>query len=64
MRRAAAVSAVEVLLAVAQVAPSSPLIPQLQAGFKSHADAMIAVQAADGRFHQARGGKGRARGAR
>ena len=46
-------SSVEVMLAVAQVLPGSPLLAQLHAGFKRHVDAMAAVQVqGDGRFHQ------------
>lgn len=45
-------SAVETMLAVVAVSPSSPLLPQLLAALKSHADALVAVQSADGRWHQ------------
>jgi rhamnogalacturonyl hydrolase YesR len=48
-------SIVEVLLAVSAVMPESPLLPQLLAAFKSHADALVTVQSVpDGRWHQAR----------
>jgi rhamnogalacturonyl hydrolase YesR len=45
-------SVVETILAVVAVIPSSPLLPQLLAALKSHADALIAVQSTDGRWHQ------------